>query len=52
MEKVIILKKMQVTMKSYVPPFFYNFSLILNKKKSCGNEGLNKETKNNHALSC
>ena len=31
--KVIILKKMQVTMKTFVPLFFNRFSLILNRKK-------------------
>ena len=33
MKKVIILKKIQVPMKTYVPPFFNYFSLSLNRKK-------------------
>ena len=33
MKKVIILKKMQVTMKAFAPLFLNHFSLILNRKK-------------------
>ena len=33
MKKVIILKKIQVTMKTFVPPFFNHLRLILNRKK-------------------
>ena len=31
--KVIILRKMHVTIKYFVPPFFNHFSLNLNRKK-------------------
>ena len=33
MKRVIILKKIQVTMKTFIPPFFNHFSLSLNRKK-------------------
>ena len=33
MKKVIILRKIQVTMKTFAPPFFNHFSLSLNRKK-------------------
>ena len=33
MKKVVILKQTQVTMKTFVPPFFDHFSLNLSKKK-------------------
>ena len=33
MKKVIILKKIQVTLKSFAPPFFNYFSLSINRKK-------------------
>ena len=33
MKNVIILKKIQVTMKTFAPPFFNHFSLSLNRKK-------------------
>ena len=33
MKKVIILKKIQVTTKTFVPPFFNNFSLSMNRKQ-------------------
>ena len=33
MKKVIILRKIQVTMKTFAPPFFNQFSLNLNRKK-------------------
>ena len=32
MMKVIILKKIQVTVKTFAPPFFNHFSLSLNRK--------------------
>ena len=44
MKKVIILRKIQVTMKTFAPPFFIHFSLSLNRKKACGNESHEKET--------
>ena len=33
MKKVVILKQTQVTMKTFVPPFFDHFCLNLSKKK-------------------
>ena len=33
MKKVIILKKIQVTLKTFAPTFFSHFSLSLNRKK-------------------
>ena len=33
MKKVIILRQIHVTMKSFYPPFFSHFSLSLNRKK-------------------
>ena len=33
MKRVIILKKMQLRMKTFVPPFFNHFSLSLHRKK-------------------
>ena len=33
MNKVVILKKIQVAMKTFVPPFFDHFSLSLSRKK-------------------
>ena len=47
MNKVAILKRMQVTMKTFVPPFFDHFSLSLSRKKG-GNENHEKETKYFH----
>ena len=44
-KKVIILRKMQVMMKTWAPPFFNNFSLSLNRKKNCGSETHEKKTK-------
>ena len=32
-KKVIILKKIQVAMKTFAPPFFNHFNLSLNQKK-------------------
>ena len=50
MEKVIILKKIHVTIKSFAPPFFNHFSLSLNSKKTCGSESHHeKGTKHIHA---
>ena len=33
MKKLIILKKIHMTMKTFAPPFLNHFSLSLNKKK-------------------
>ena len=44
MKEVIILRKIQVTMKTFAPPFFIHFSLSLNRKKARGNESHEKET--------
>ena len=44
MKKVIILKKIQVTTKSFPPPFFNHFSLSLNEK-TCSNESHEKQIK-------
>ena len=44
MKKMIILKKIQVTMKNFTSPFFNHLSLSLNRKK-CGNESHEKETR-------
>ena len=49
MRRVIILKKIQVKMKTFIPPFFNHFSLSLNIKKACGNDSHEKETKHIHA---
>ena len=46
MKKVIILKKIQVTMKSFAPRLFNRFNLDLNRKKRESHE---KETKHIHA---
>ena len=35
-------------MKSFTLPFFNHFSLRLKRKKTCGNENHEKETKYNH----
>ena len=42
MKKVIILRKIQVTMKTFVLPFFNQFEP--EQKKMCGNESHKKET--------
>ena len=47
-KKKIILNKIQVTMKTSVPPFFNHFSFGLNRKKLCGNESQEEETKHIH----
>ena len=51
MEKVSILKKIQVTMKPLTPPFVYRFSWSLKrnervpeKKRTCCNESHENET--------
>ena len=44
MKKVIILRKIQATMKTFAPSFFNYFSLGLKRKKACGNESHEKET--------
>ena len=49
MNKVIILRKIHVTMKSFAPPLVNHFSLSLNRKRVCGNENHEKETKHIHA---
>ena len=49
MKKVIILKKIQVTMKTIIPPIFSHFSLSLNRKKTCGNGSHGKETEHIYA---
>ena len=51
MTKVIILRKMQVTMKTFTPPFVNHFSLNMNRKKMCGNESHEKETEHIQASS-
>ena len=33
MKKVVILRKIQVTMKTFAPPFFHRFSFSLSRKK-------------------
>ena len=38
MKKVVILRKMQVTMKAIAPPFFNHFSLSLNPLMPGGNK--------------
>ena len=45
MKKGIILRKIQVKMKTFAPPFFNHFG----EKKTCGNENHEKETKHIHA---
>ena len=47
MEKLIIQRKIQVTMKTFAPPFFNDFNLSLNRKK-CDVESHEKETKDIH----
>ena len=49
MKKLIILKKIRVTIKTFAPPFFNHFSLNLNRKKTCDNESHEKETKHIYA---
>ena len=46
MKKVIILRKIHVTIKSFSPPFLKHFSLSLNRKKHGSHQ---KETKHIHA---
>ena len=40
---VIILRKIQVTMKTFTPPFFNHFSLNLNRKKRVVMRALRKK---------
>ena len=47
-KKVIILRKIHMTMKSFAPPLFNHFRLSLNRKKTC-NENYEKETKHIYA---
>ena len=49
MKKVIILKKIQVTMKTFIPPIFQSFQFEPEQKKSCDNESHEKETKHIYA---
>ena len=49
MKKVVILRKIKVTMKSFAPSFSNRISLSLNRNKMCGNESHEKETKHIHA---
>ena len=49
MKRLIILRKMQVTMKTFAPPFFNYFSLSLNRKKRVVMRAIEKETKHIHA---
>ena len=48
MKKEVIPMKIQVKMKSFVPPFFNYFSLGPNRKKTCDNESQEEETKHAH----
>ena len=43
MKKVIILRKIHVTMKSFAPPFVNQFSLSLNRKKHVIMRGMRKK---------
>ena len=45
MRKVIILRKIHVTMKSFAPPFFIFILFEPEQKKTCGNASHEKETK-------
>ena len=51
MKIVIILKKIQVEMKTFALPFLNHFSLSLNWKKMCVNESNKKEAKHIYASS-
>ena len=46
---MIVLKKIQVTMKTFAPPFFQPFKFVPEQKKTCGNESHEKETKRIYA---
>ena len=50
MKKVITLKKLRVKMKTFTQPFFNHSSLSINRKKKCGNENHQEDTKHIHAL--
>ena len=43
MKKVVILKKIQVTMKTFVSPFFDHFSLSLSRKKRMATRAMKKK---------
>ena len=43
MKKAIILKKTQVSMETFAPPYFNHFSLNLNKKKRVGMRTMRKK---------
>ena len=45
----MIVFKVSVTMKTFVPPFFNHFSLSVNREKTCGNESHEKKTKHIYA---
>ena len=45
MKKLIIVRKIQVRIKPFAAPFFKHFRLSLNRKKTCGNEIRDIETK-------
>ena len=47
--EVIVLKKIQVTMKTFAPPFFQPLKFVPEQKKTCGNESHEKETKRIYA---
>ena len=42
-EKVIILRKIQVTMKTFSPPFFNHFSLSLSRTKRVAVKAMRKK---------
>ena len=44
MKKKILLRKIQVAMKIFAPPFFNHLNLNLNRKKTYGKESHEKET--------
>ena len=45
MEKLIIQRKIQVTMKTFAPPFFNDFNLSLNRKKCDVKRAMRKKLK-------
>ena len=46
---MIVLRKTQVKMKTFAPPFFNRFCQSLNKKQACGNKRHDQETRHIHA---
>ena len=52
MKKVIILRKIQMTVKSFAPPFFNHFSLSMNKKTGVVMRTMTKKLKTFSHLSC